>query len=122
MPRALFHFDLAPIPGGAIIASAEMQLTGNADGETGDTVEVYRMLTSWSEGGSTWDDSDLEADPVVRWDGGGDFTSADYDGSNLYGTLPVVKADVTFDAKALVEAWQSSGNTGMVLVARRQHE
>ena len=74
------------------------------------------MTTSWSEGGSTWNDSDNEASPAIPWAGGGAFGSADYD-TKIYATLPVLKQPYTIEAKELVEDWIALGNQGLGLIA-----
>ena len=115
--HALMHYDLSAIPADAVIASASMQLQGNQN-RLPDTASVYRMLTTWSEYGSTWDASDTDTSPFTRWAGGGDFTSADYNTGKVYATFPVQKdTATTFDAKEMVEDWLTLANTGMIIVA-----
>ncbi|MFK7914922.1 MAG: DNRLRE domain-containing protein [Pseudomonadales bacterium] len=54
--RFLVQFDLAPIPDGALIASARLQLTlDNNGGDDGLPDLVYRVLQNWDEDEVSWE-------------------------------------------------------------------
>ena len=125
---ALHAFSLPPLPGGAVLLSARLQLsvTGYDDGypmmaDEYCVVGVYRLTRPWTEGGVTHN----MATATTAWTAaGGDYDSTSDFGHGANGVvaealsrLSQTPESLTFDVTALVAKWYSNShpNYGFLL-------
>lgn len=121
--RALVKFDLASIPAGSIVQSAQFMLyKDNSSGGsgTGSTISAYRITRAWTEGTQTG----AASATGVSWDafnGTSPWASpgADYD-TSLGATIPydVAQGWKTWDVTQIVDSWIRGGytNNGLILI------
>lgn len=116
LAKALVQFDLASIPAGSTILSAQLSLYHTAGGN--DTVSAFRMTKPWTEGtgvaglGATWN----KYDGVNAWTAaGGDYDTA----AGVAVVLPANNTWTTWDLTARTAAWTAGtqSNYGIALVA-----
>ena len=113
--RSLLRFDLSSLPSGSTVTSALLTLTatdlygGNPGAES---MNVYRLTQSWTEGGVTWN----------RYDGASPWGAAggDYDGA-IWATStanPASGSPVQWEVGALAQAWHDGTypNRGLILI------
>ena len=62
--RALVRFGLEFLPEGAVVQSATLGLNQRTPG-TGETVQIHRIIETWSEGGPTWESFASSFDPLI---------------------------------------------------------
>ena len=93
--------DLASLPADAVVQSATLGLEQHSPG-TGQTVDVYRITQSWTEGEPTWNDFAGSYDDAVSW---ASFAS--------------VGGSLTVDVSDLTSAWVagSQPNYGLMLIS-----
>lgn len=106
--RALLRFDLSSIPAGSTIISATLVLTVNA-AQTGHTVNIYRVITDWTETDVTWN----QATTGTAWTAGGD-----YDSGTIWGSYsPDVTGSRVISLTTLVQNWVDAtySNFGILL-------
>jgi hypothetical protein len=123
--RVLVRFDTAAISaavGSGSLASAQLQLYIGSNaanwGATGRTVDVYRVVTAWTESGATWNcaqdtnPANRAADCATQWNGG---TTAD-DASDTVVVTNASSAWIQFDVTADVQAFLAgTTNDGWLL-------
>ena len=87
--QSFFRFDLAMIPAGAIIESAEFKIHFNGNYAGSNNTELGRVEGAWAEDTITWN-----TQPAVTWNG--------------Y-SVPVgdTEQELEYDVTDLVAAWQS---------------
>ncbi|MDJ0747865.1 MAG: DNRLRE domain-containing protein [Woeseiaceae bacterium] len=111
MLRALLQFDVAELPPGARIVSAELQLTLEQSQGAADTVAVHRITQSWSEGSVTW----------ISRDGSNDWINpgGDYDPSPVGSFTADAVGFVTVDIGQLAQQWVdgTAENHGLILLS-----
>jgi hypothetical protein len=99
--ESLLWFDVSPagsgIPAGAVIVSAEVSLFGG--GGTPATLNVHDSLVPWSQYTVTWASYDQQYSPAVV---------ASFESTTAGSTM-------SFDATALVQAWVTGTNDGLLL-------
>ena len=61
--QTIYRYDLSTIPANSVISSATATYYVKAEDDSGDPVNVYRVATSWTEGGVTWNTTGNEFDP-----------------------------------------------------------
>ncbi len=117
--RSLIQFDLSSITlaTNETVQSATLTLIASTDFGFNDTqqpMEIYRVLSPWTETGVTWSNRDA----TDAWiNGGGDFIGTNglpYAVSTL---SPTNGQPVTWDVTALVQEWltHASTNNGLLL-------
>ncbi|MDJ0709612.1 MAG: DNRLRE domain-containing protein [Woeseiaceae bacterium] len=110
--RTLLQFDLASLPIGARVLSAELQLNLEQSLGAADTVQVHRITQSWSESGVTW----------ISRDGGDDWSTpgGDYDPSPAGSFTADAIGFVTVDIHQLVQQWVNgtAENHGLMLLSQ----
>ena len=110
---SLVQFDLSHIPTNAIIRSATFDINVSRD-RPGQTINLYPLLTDWTEHGATWN----QRDGTGSW-AAGSFSSADYSATSLGSFSPSsTLGDYLFDFTAQVQDWIANGipNYGMALI------
>ena len=115
--QSLIRFSLEPIPSGALIEAASLELTVTSP--TAGTIAVHRCVTPWIEGtgtygnttdGATW----ATRDGVNGWESGG---GADFDAEPL-GSFTTGSGGqrISVDLTSLVQRWTTgTANDGLVL-------
>jgi hypothetical protein len=100
--QALLGFDLGPVPAGAQIQSATLQLWIKQDFEL-QPVRVHRITAPWSESTVTWASFDEDYDPAVE--------------ASFSNNGPGYVGEVTVDISNLVEEWVEGSfpNDGVLL-------
>ncbi|MBI4090458.1 MAG: DNRLRE domain-containing protein [Candidatus Komeilibacteria bacterium] len=126
--RPLITFDLSGIPANATVESADLTLTVTSGQATSEVVNVYKLLSSWSEGtgnatpnvDSSWTYRVATGSSWVA--GGADNTTSDRSASSMGSTTITstaagTKVVIALDAATLT-GWvaNSSTNYGMVLI------
>ena len=119
--NGLMKFDLAAIPPGALIQSAQLGVyTTNASSGPSDSLTLYRVTRQWTEGsgsgsatadGATWN----ATDGTLAWStAGGDYDASTGVSTAFAGTV----GWSNFDLAALVSDWAAGTvpNYGMLLV------
>ncbi len=99
--RALFRFDLSPVPHGATIQSATLYL--RAARTSKQTIYLHRILDPWTEKGATWNNMADRYDPAAT-------TSF---------VAPKKRKYVAVEITSLVQAWVNGDlpNYGFMLIA-----
>ncbi|MDJ0793003.1 MAG: DNRLRE domain-containing protein [Woeseiaceae bacterium] len=109
--RTLLQFDLARLPVGARVLSAELQLNLEQSLGAADTVSVHRITRSWSENGVTW----ISRDGSTDWSTPG----GDFDPSPAGSFTADAIGFVTVDIRRLVQEWAdgTAENHGLMLLS-----
>jgi hypothetical protein len=118
--RTCIQFDLTAIATNQQVQSATLTLiaaTSFGNNSTHQPMEIYRLVSAWTETGMTW----LNRDATHTWTTpGGDFVGTNgqpYAVSTLAATNG---QPVTWDVTALVQEWvtQPATNFGLALISR----
>ncbi|MBM3964384.1 MAG: DUF4347 domain-containing protein, partial [Planctomycetes bacterium] len=105
--RALLQFGLSDIPVGATITSATLNLNATVNG--GGNIEVYRVTSSWTEAGATWN----SRNGTNNWTtAGGDYAATAITTLNSAAT-----GTLSFNITTLVSQWYAGtySNFGLLL-------
>ena len=116
--RTFIRFDLSsiPLPLNAHVDSAILTLTASTAFGTNSSkpMEVYRVLSPWTETGLTW----LNRDATHAWtNAGGDFAGTNGQPYAVSTSSPTNSQAVTWDVTTLVREWltNSATNFGLLL-------
>jgi len=125
--RSLLQFDLSGIPAGQFIASATLSVYAHTEwgsNPAADPIEVYRVVTPWTELGVTWN----SADGTTPWTAaGGDAvgtTQAPLANPFSVSTQsPGEGQPITWEVGSLVSEWYAgtTPNLGLLLVLGGAH-
>ena len=114
--RSLLRFPALPLPAGAVVSSAHLELYMHA-ADTPDAMDlsVHRMTSPWTESGATWNDMD-GANAWNASGGGGDFDPTPVDivtgvtnGTGWY----------TWNVTSLVTGWWNGTAANQGLLVRQ---
>lgn len=114
--RALLRFNLGEMPAGAVVNSAALTLTVTKSGTaTPELYTLHRLLTDWTEGAATWDDSGVSA-----WSGG-DFVPLP-DASATLGSFGVTTFGSSTGLVNTVQRWLTNSASNFGWMLRNQNE
>jgi len=118
---ALMRFDLAPIPDGVALISAELSIYFYAnDGDDGIVLEAYQVSRSWNQGSCNWNN----ASAGVPWSSPGcngvgvDRAGTPLDTVTMPGEIPITQRWESWDVTAAVQEWLAAPSTNHGIIIR----
>ncbi len=114
--RSLLRFPALPLPAGAVVLSAHLELYMHA-ADTPDAMDlsVHRMTSPWTESGASWNDMD-GANPWNASVGGGDFDSTPVD---LVTGVTNATGWYTWNVTSLAMVWWNGTDANHGLLVRQ---
>ena len=122
--RGLIRFDLSGIPSGAVVTSANLELTAQRGPTTAATqFDIHRLLRPWSETGSTWT---LRVPPDETWGVPGGEEGVDYSAGVSSSIIVTGPGAYTFASNtgmvADVTTWLANPATNFGWLAKQSDE
>ncbi len=114
--RSLLRFPALPLPAGAVVLSAHLELYMHA-ADTPDAMDlsVHRMTSPWTESGASWNDMD-GANPWNASVGGGDFDPTPVD---LVTGVTNATGWYTWNVTSLAMVWWNGTDANHGLLVRQ---